>query len=60
MKVGDLVTMKDCNLNIIGLIVEAFLCDLSLETVYKIEWQDDMCDTSFATEGNMEVISESR
>ena len=56
MKVGDLVRMKGCNLNIIGLIVEAFLCDLSLETVHKIVWIDDLCDPSYATEENLEAL----
>ena len=56
MKVGDLVKMKDCNLNIMGVIVEAFFCDLSLETVLKIVWIDDLCDPSFATEENLEQI----
>ena len=56
MQVGDLVRMKDCNLNIMGVIVEAFFCDLSLETVLKIAWIDDLCDPSFANPENLEAI----
>ena len=56
MQIGDLVRMKDCNLNIFGVIVLTFMCDLGLEEVYKIVWIDDLCDPSFATEENLEVL----
>ena len=60
MKVGDLVRMKGCNLNIFGVIVHTFMCDLGLEEVYKIAWADDLCDDSFATEDNLEVVNANR
>jgi hypothetical protein len=60
MKVGDLVRMKGCNLNIFGIIVHTFMCDLGLEEVYKIAWLDHLCDPSFANEGSLEVINANR
>ena len=60
MKVGDLVRMKDCNLNIFGVIVYVFMCDLGLEEVYKIAWADDLCDDSFANASVLEVVNANR
>jgi hypothetical protein len=58
MKIGDLVKMKDCNLNIMGVIVHAFMGDshLGTEEIYKIVWIDDLCDPSFATQDNLEAV----
>ena len=60
MNVGDLVKMKGCNLNIIGLIVEVFGVDESTcpQRHFKIVWLDDLCDPSFATAYNLERLTE--
>ena len=56
MKKGDLVKMKDCNLNIMGVIVEVFMDDYNDHKIYKIVWIDDLCDPSFATKDNLEAV----
>lgn len=65
MKVGDLVRMTDDPHDIVGVIVEE-LVDNDLDhsehngIYYRVSWLDDLCDTSYADESVLEVISEGR
>ena len=60
MKVGDLVRMIDEPHKIIGVIIERLIDNHHDKVYYKVTWLDDWCDSSYADEDVLEVISESR
>ncbi len=65
MKVGDLVRMIDDPHNIVGVIVEELVDNDMYHSeyngiYYRVSWLDNLCDTSYADESVLEVLSESR
>ena len=60
MQVGDLVRMTDEPHKIIGVIIERLIDSQYNRAYYKVSWMDDWCDSSYADEDVLEVISESR
>tara|TARA_R100000664_G_C2636856_1_gene63739 strand:+ start:192 stop:380 length:189 start_codon:yes stop_codon:yes gene_type:complete len=59
MKVGDLVKMVGDPHNIPGLITELLYdAHRNNRAYYKVNWLDDLCDSSYADADMLEVISE--
>lgn len=56
MQVGTLVKMKGDPHGVIGVISEAITVMPWNEICYKVLWADEICDTVYADERDLEVL----